>query len=344
MNTFIHQKGLLGKFDTPVMVLKASIDEIIQKLMEDDANRAYSSLLSRIERKIDQQRNQVAIDAHNIMRRGLKPITDKGYELSRMIGAEDISYTEDDINELVASCCGNINSQLATLCERSMDQLNSEVEEVMNSGTASYFFNSINSSYDAKKHLFESQDTKRSRAQFESIKNIMESITGKTINIATKEGTASAKFLIKSTEATGSQIHKVVLVVGKNFGYKFKPWQAVNIAKNIGNVAKFLGPAVSVLGLLFDVKETIDDQKKVQKVQQAQLQYRQSFFDIVSDLESKYSNELNGIFDTYGEISTRLKASRDNVQDMIKSNDEMTRRLLEIRNDLIAIQAKIFSV
>ncbi len=342
LNAFIQQKGLLGKLDTPIMVLKSSIDEISQKVIEDDANRAYSSLLSRIEKKIDQQRNQVAVDAHNIIRRGLKSITDKGYELSRMIGVEDMNYTEDDINELITTSCGNINSQLAALCERSMDQLNSEVEDVMNSGTASYFINSINSSYDGKKHLFETQDTKLSRAKFESVRNVVESITGKTISMATKEGAASAKFLIKSTEASGTQMHKIVLAVGGKFGYKFKPWQAVNIAKNIGNVAKFLGPAVSVLGLFLDVKETVDDQKKVQKVQKAQLEYRQSFMDIVSDLESQYSNELNGIVDAYTEISTQLKTSRDNVQGMIKSNDELTKRLLEIRNDLIDIQAEIF--
>ncbi|KGP76489.1 hypothetical protein JT05_04410 [Desulfosporosinus sp. Tol-M] len=221
LNAFIQQKGLLGKLDTPVMVLKASIDEISQKVIEDDANRAYSSLLSRIERKIDQQRNQVAIDSHNIIRRGLKPITDKGYELSRMIGLEDIDYTEDDINELTTTSCENINSQLAALCERSIDQLNFEVEDVMNSGTASYFFNSINSSYNGKKHFFESQDTKLSRAQFESVRNVMEYITGKTISMATKEGATSAKFLIKSTEASGSQIQKVVLAVGGKLGYKF---------------------------------------------------------------------------------------------------------------------------
>lgn len=342
LNVFIQQKGLLGKLDTPIMVLKASIDDISQKVIEDEANRAYISLLSRIEKKIDHQRNQVAIDAHNIIRRGLKPITDKAFELSRMIGVEDIDYTEDDINELIAISCESINSQLAALCERSIDQLNSEVEDVMNSGTASYFFSAVNSSYDGKKHLFESQGTKLSRAQFESIRNVVESITGKTISLATKGGAASAKFFIKSTEASGSQIHKAVLVVGGKIGYKFKPWQAVNIAKNIGNAAKVLGPVTSALGLLLDVKETVDDQTKVQKVQQAQLEYRQSFADIASDLENQYSNELNGIFDVYGEISTQLKTSRDNVQSMIKSNDEMTRRLLEIRNDLTDIQAEIF--
>ncbi len=342
LNAFIQQKGLLGKLDTPIMMLKASIDEMTQKVIEDDSNRAYNSLLSRIEKKVDQQRNQVSIEAHSIIKRVLKPIIDKGYEISRKIGIEDINYTEDDVNKLVTSSCENINSQLATLCESSIKQLNSEIEEVMNSGTASYFFNSISSTYDGKKHLFESQDSKVSRAQFDSIKNVVESITGKTISMATKEGAASAKFLIKSTEASGSQIHKIVLAVGGKFSYKFKPWQAANIAKNIGNVAKVLGPVVSVLGLFFDVKETVDDQKRAQKVQQAQLEYRQNFLDIASNLESQYSGELNGIFVVYEDISKQLRTSRDNVKNMIKSNDDMTRKLLEVRNDLTDIQSEIF--
>ena len=342
LNAFIQQKGLLGKLDTPIMMLKASIDEMTLKVIEDDSNRAYNSLLSRLEKKVDQQRNQVNIEARNIIKRGLKPIIDKGYEISRMIGVENIDYSEDDVNELVSTSCGNINSQLSTLCETSIEQLNAEVEEVMNSGTANYFFNSINSTYDSKRHLFESQEAKLGRAQFESIKKVVESITGKTISMATKEGAASAKFLIKSTEATGSQIHKIVLAVGGKFGYSFKPWQAVNIAKNIGNIAKVLGPVVSILGLLFDVKETVDDQKRLQKVIQAQLEYRQNFLNIASDLESQYSDELNGIFAVFKEISNQVGTSRDNVQGMIKSNDEMTRKLLEVRNDLTDIQTEIF--
>jgi len=342
LNAFIQQKGLLGKLDTPIMILKASIDEMTRKVLGDDSNRAYNSLLSRIEKKVDWQRNQVAIETHNIIRRGLKPITDKGYELSGMIGVDDINYTEDDINLLITTSCENINTQLETLCERSMEHLNSEIEDVMKSGTASYFFNSISSSYDGKKHLFASRDSKLSRAQFESVQKVVENITGKTIGLATKEGAATGKFFIKSTEASGSQIHKVVLAIGNKLGYKFKPWQAVNIAKKVGNVAKILGPVVSVFALLFDVKETVDDQKKVQRVQQEQLKYRQMFLDMVSDLESQYSDELNGIFDVYVQIIAQLRESRDNVQSMIKSNDAMTKRLLEIKNDLADIQAEIF--
>ncbi len=342
LNAFIQQKGLLGKLDTPIMIMKASIDGMTQKIIDDDTNRSYNALLSRIEKKIDQQRNQVSIDARNIIRRGLRPIVDKGYDLSRQIGVEDIDYSEEDLNELVATSCESINSQLAELCERSIENLNAEVEEVLDSSAASYFFNSVNSSYDGKKHLFESREGKIGRAQFESVRDVVEKITGKTIGLATKEGTASAKFFIRSTEASGSQIHKVVLAVGKKFGYKFKPWQAANIAKNIGNVAKVLGPVLSVIGVLFDVKETVDDQTRFKKVQKAQLEYRQMFIDIYDDLERQYSDELSGIFDVFTSISEQITDNRAEVQKLLSTNDEMNQRLLCVRKELSDIQKEIF--
>jgi len=342
LNAFIQQKGLLGRLDTPVMILKASIDELTQRVVDDDSNRAFNALISRIEKKVDQQRNQMSIDAHGIIKRGLRPIIDKGYELSRMVGIEEIDFSEDDINDLIESSCNNINTQLSELCESNMEQLNEEIESVLNSGAASYFFSSISSNYDGKKHFLESRETKFSRAQFESLRTVVENITGKTIGMATEGGAASAKFFIQSTEASGSQIHKVVLAVGGKIGYKFKPWQAVNIAKKIGNVAKVAGPVLSVLGLFFDVKETVDDQKRAQQIQKAQIEYRQTFLDIVSNLETQYSDELGGIFEVYQDISTQLQSSRAGVQKLLKSNDDMTRKLLEIRADLTEIQSEIF--
>lgn len=342
LNIFIKQKGLLGKLDTPIMLLKASIDEMTQTVVEDDSNRAYNALLSRIEKKVDQQRNQMSIDAHNIIKRGLRPITDKGYELSRMVGVDEISFSESDINDLISASCKAINTQLSDLSERSMEKLNAEIEEVMNSGAADYFFNSISSNYDGKKHLLESKESKLSRTQFESLRTEIEKITGKTICFAAKEGPTSAKFFIKSTEASGSQIHKVVLAVGQKFGYKFKPWQAVNIAKKIGNAAKVVGPVMTVLGLFFDIKETVDDQKRAQQVQKAQIEYRQLFLDIVSDLENRYTGELSGIFDVYEDITSQLQESRAGVQKMLKSNNDMTKKLLSIREDLTEIQSEIF--
>lgn len=342
LNRFVRQKGVLGKLDTPIMIMKASIDEVTQQVVEDDSQKAYAALLARIERKVDQQRNQLSIDARNTIRRGIKPIIDKGDEISRQLGDEDINCTEDDITELIESVCENINKELDALCNKAVERLNCEIEEVLSSDTAIYFFKSISESYSPKKHLFETRKAKVCRAQFDSIKGVIEIATGKTVAIATKDGKNSVGFLIKATEASGSQLHSVVYRIGKLFGYKFKPWQAANIAKNIGNIAKILGPVMSVIGLLIDVKDTVDENQHAQSIQKARLECRQEFIDVASDLEAQYSAELSRFFTVYDDITKQLQTSRDNVQNLIKADHEMTRKLLDVRNELVAIQTSIF--
>ena len=342
LNTFIDNKGLLGRLDTPVKILKNSIDEMEQKVLDDDKDRAFSSLLSRIEKRIDQQRSQFQIDSKNIIKRGLKPIKERGYELSRDIGVNDVNFSEDDFNELIASACKDINLEISQLCDSNMQKLNEEVEDVLYSQPANFFVNSIEGSYSEKKGLFEKQETRVARVQVESIKNVVEGLTGRTLNLATKSGTQTAGFLMKASEASGSALHQTVLKIGQTIGYKFKPWQAVNIAKNVGNVAKCAGPAISVLGFLYNIKETIDDNKRVKEIEKKQIEYRQYFIDVVNDLEKSYTDELKGVYDVYDEISSQVQQSRNKVQDTISSNNTMAQTMAEIREQLVRIQKEIF--
>lgn len=342
LNTFIENKGLLGRLDTPVKILKNSIDEMEQKVFDDDKDRAFSSLLSRIEKRIDQQRSQFQIDSKNIIKRGLKPIKERGYELSRDIGVNDVNFSEDDFNELISSACKDINLEISQLCDSNMQKLNEEVEDVLYSQPANFFVNSIEGSYSEKKGLFEKQETRVARVQVESIKNVVEGLTGRTLNLATKSGTQTAGFLMKASEASGSALHQTVLKIGQTIGYKFKPWQAVNIAKNVGNVAKCAGPAISVLGFLYNIKETIDDNKRAKEIEKKQIEYRQYFIDVVNDLEKSYTDELKGVYDVYDEISSQVQQSRNKVQDTISSNNTMAQTMAKIREELVRIQKEIF--
>lgn len=342
LNGFILQKGQLGKLDTPIKVLKSSIDKVAEMSVDSEQDRAYYSLLSRIEKRVDQRRSQANVDIHSCIRRGLKPITDKGYEISRSVGVEDISFTDEDFNELVESTCEALNQSLAVIVEENVQALNEDISVIMESDTASFFFNSVSGTVAGKKHLFESKQAKISRAQFEAISEVVGQITGKTVGFATKGGKASAEFFIKSSEAAGSHLHTAVKFIGSKLGYKFKPWQAANIAKKIGNVAKVAGPVLSVLGFFFDVKDTIDEAERTQRIAQEQIKYRQNFIDVVSDLERQYSESTDGLFSVYKSISDQITANRNNVQQIIARNDTMTKELALIKADLTAIQTELF--
>ena len=171
---------------------------------------------------------------------------------------------------------------------------------------------------------------------------MVENITGKTVQLATKGGSQSAQFLIKASEASGSQIHSVVLNVGHAFGVKFKPWQAVNIAKNIGNVAKILGPVVSVLGLAIDIKDSVQESLEDKRVEKARIECRQSFSDMESDIEKQYMDELSNMFTTYDDVTRQVQEDREKVQNIMKKDDQTVKKLLDIRRDLMEIQSSIF--
>lgn len=47
------------------------------------------------------------------------------------------------------------------------------------------------------------------------------------------------------SNASGSQLHNIVLNVGHFFGKSFRPWEAVRWASNIAKVAKFGIPVVT---------------------------------------------------------------------------------------------------
>lgn len=341
LNYFIKQKGFLGKLDAPIMVMKASIDEVTQQISDSDADRSYLSVLSRIEQKVDQHRNQISIQAHNIIRRGLREITDYGYELSRKVGVEKINCTDSDIEELIANTCQEINQKLDTLCSNGIEQLNEEIDEVTSSETFTYFFKSVEGTYTEKGHLFESRQAKINRAKIDSVRNILETISGKTISLTTKAGTATNKMLTIS-DAAGTQLHEAILAIGKQFGYKFKPWEAARITQKIGNVAKMIGPLMSIVGLALDVKESADELERDEKIKKQQLEIRQNFINISSDLETKYSAELTRMFNVYDDISKQISDDRDRVQQLVTSSSSMSEKLYAYKKELIKIQADIF--
>ena len=79
-----------------------------------------------------------------------------------------------------------------------------------------------------------------------------------------------------------------------------------------------------------------------EKIRKQQLETRQIFINIASDLETKYSEELSRMFDVYDEISNQISNDRDRVQQLVKSSSVMSESLYSYKKELIAIQGEIF--
>ncbi|MGM0931153.1 MAG: GTPase [Actinomycetota bacterium] len=134
--------------------------------------------------------------------------------------------------------------------------------------------------------------------------------------------------------AAGSTGHKVVLTVGKAFGKKFKPWEAVRTANNIGKVAKVGGVAISI-GL--EAYGVFAEERSAVKAEQARAARRRSITQevlaqadsIVIDALREVGSNLDVIFRPEFQ---RIDAIVDEIDEARATRSGLLDRLLSVRH------------
>ena len=152
-------------------------------------------------------------------------------------------------------------------------------------------------------------------------------------------------FFYSATNVAQGNLHKFVYDAGKFIGFKFKPWGAVNMAKNIGNVAKCVGPALAVAGVALEIMDLMKQREIEQKMADARCYITSQFQAIGKDLESQLGMQL-GDFNTqfYGGIEQQITAARQQQEDAISTSNIWMKELLNIRAEFNIILSKISSV
>ena len=112
--------------------------------------------------------------------------------------------------------------------------------------------------------------------------------------------------------------------------------------KNIGNVAKVLGTVVMGIGVILDIKTTVQENSENKKYELAKVECRNSFIDIEKDIENQYIDELSNLFKGYESVTRQVQEDRENIQKMFKKDKDLISKLLDIRRHLTDIQGCIF--
>jgi len=179
-------------------------------------------------------------------------------------------------------------------------------------------------------------DVERLRGQVELLADIGEKVGVGLIDLATKTGANTSKqVFFRASNVAGSRLHQGVYAAGKFIGFNFKPYQAVNIAKGIGNVAKVLGPILAVGLLAMDVYAMTQEDERANKLAEARHEITSQFITIAKDLESQIEVRL-GEFEAkiYGEIEQRITVARCQEEDTISTSNKSVAQLTKVRKDL----------
>lgn len=343
LNDFISQKGELGKLDTPIKIIKEEIDEEIYSDNNSDSdNEEFYLILRRLERLIEQKKKNASIEIRSCIHRELIPIVEKGEDLALSVGVEDINLTEKKLKSFIEEICEKLNQQLEEIIKRNIEILTNETSEVFENKRFEYFFKYVNGEVETidlkSKQTVSPVDMKK----FQTISDLVSKLGNFTSELA-KGSKYINGTLYKASDVSGSWMHQAVKTALNKIGYKFKPWEATKIAKNIGNIGKVLGPLLNVLGVILEAKNIIDETRRGDKIFEEQLKVKKSFNEIANDLEKEYLDALSDFFSIYDDLIEDINKKRDEIQNMINENNTYNQNLSLIKIELNKIQTQIFS-
>ncbi|NET17664.1 MAG: GTPase, partial [Okeania sp. SIO1H6] len=220
--------------------------------------------------------------------------------------------------------------------ETAVEDIREEVAEVLDSDLVKAFVSCLDKEQNiSASSINDGINFQQLKSQVDWIKKIAEVAGVKVEKLATRGflKTAGSGFL-RSGNVAGSNLHLTVLGVGKFIGFKFKPWQAVGIAKNIGNAAKFLGPAVALVSVGMDVLEIHNESQREKEMADLQREIYSQFQKIAKDLEVQLESQLSD-FETqvYTEIEKQIAAALKQEEEIIATSNNWIKQLREIRNN-----------
>lgn len=139
-------------------------------------------------------------------------------------------------------------------------------------------------------------------------------------------------------DVAGSSLHQGVYNVGKLIGFKFKPWQAVGIAKNIGNAAMFLGPALAVVSIGLDLHTMHKEHEHEKKMADVRRDITSQFKLIAVDLEQQIEGQLQEFeSQVYVQLEKNIAGARQQTESAMAASHAEIGQIAAIRKELEAI-------
>ncbi|KKD38714.1 GTPase [Limnoraphis robusta] len=336
LNEFVNKRAALAKFDTPVRIALSCLEEAQLIFTRNSTNdSAFLEILNRLSRVVRKERSRIRTKVQNIGLKMSSEISKEGYVLASAVGSEDIEILNKQAEINVQKHYEKAETDLQSVINAAAEDIRQEVEQVFESDLVKAFVTCLDKNQNVSaQNVKPGMNVEAIKSQINFLGDIGTKAGVNITSSATRGflGTAGQQGFLRSMDVVGSGLHQTVLGVGKFVGFKFKPWQAVGIAKNLGNAAKFLGPVMAIVSVGLDVMQALKESEQEQKMAECRQEITSEFQKIGKDLEAQISIQLSEFEQqVYGEIEKQISVARRSEEESIAASNTWMKELMDIR-------------
>lgn len=338
LNDFVQRKGTLARLDTPIRIVIEHLNEassILARNKEED--NAYLELLERLSKAVDRGRGQLRTKIRNISIGLSSHVADEGVALAHQVGeAEDFGGLLKKAEAQIQCLSESAAKEMEQAINKAIGFLQERISEILNSSLARTFVICLDAPDFINARPFVQNDSvKRLKTQVERISQIAQQVgLEEIVKRATVAG-QSDKLFIRATQAASSNLHQTIYHLGKFAGFNFKPWQAVNLAKNIGNVMKVVGPILSAVSVIVDIADARQEAKNERELADARREIDSQFLAIAHDFEQQFEkNRIEVEKELYERVEEDIHKARAYEKEAIAQSNRQVQHTLDIRTKL----------
>lgn len=344
LNQFIKDKNFLGRCTTSLYKLEQLLQDALAEFKSGDLCVDGSIHM------LNQQRQLLVGTRQNII--------DKSYNLIRQDTQKVVQWGDDIANTLSSEGKQDVvNQQLKEKYEATNEvypEAVKKLEELIGVETGK-----LREKIEALSKTAFAVDLKNIIK--EKIKNVK--IENNTFEKAQKAGTAAknvgewlAKYaagakaadlkgldsFFKVSGASGSQAHNVILGVGRFFGHKFAPWEAVKLASKVGQVGKILGAAGALAGVALQIWNDNQESKMEQQLIGYRSDIRNSFRSAANQINMEFDNSTKTwVTEAIDKKISEIDNQRDELTLLVASQENEYKKLQNLLSETRTLINKI---
>lgn len=322
LNEFIEIKGATARLDTPLRIVLSTLDDVTEACVRDDGrDDQQTHLLKKLTGVVARQRRALTIKSEGEISDLIHSIQKLGSSFAKDIGINPELQSElDGAQHKIEALCQQSSDRLQKEIEAAVESLREEVGKEFESPLMADFIASVSTRVDAStpETTDLSGGLKKNVAMFKRIADTL--------------GVSASKGVVSAAQASKSGLAEGIRTVGKWVGFKFKPWQAANWAKNLTNAVPYIGVALSFLSLASDVTSEVEEVSNEAKLREAKRDLLNHFNNVAESVGieiRKSSAEAMG--EIYGQVEVMLSEMKTSHEKELGVNNVTIQAVSAIR-------------